>query len=165
MPARKSTPTPRAGISEDHFTRLSRVARATRQGWAASGLLSPQASRYSLEDLHEVVVYARLREQFNASADVVWAQAREGLTSVIARPPIELVVDCHLLRAAWVLDDGAITQAARSGNDVRLIDLTEIVAEATAGFELVIATPRRATAPAADQLAARRARRSTDAAS
>lgn len=164
MPARKSTRSPRTGISEEHFSRLSRVARATRQGWAASGLLSPQTSPYSLEDLHEVVVYAGLRERFGASADVVWSQARDGLASVIDRRPIELIVDCHLLRGAWVRDDSTIAQAARSGNDVRLIDLTDIVAEASAGFELVMATPRRASAPPGDQLAARRARRSTDAA-
>jgi hypothetical protein len=163
MRPRKSTPSPRAGITEEHFSRLSRVARATRQGWAATGLLSPQTSPYSLEALHEVVVYARLRDQFSASADVVWAQAREGLASVVERRPIELIVDCHLLRAAWVLDDSAIAQAARSGNDVRLIDLTDIVVEATAGFDLVMATPRRTAAPPGDQLAARRATRSTDA--
>jgi hypothetical protein len=162
MPARKSTTPPRAGISEEHFSRLSRVARATRQGWAASGLLSPQTSPYALEDLHEVVVYMRLREAFSGSADVVWTQARADLRSLIERRPIELIVDCHLLRATWILDDAVIARAARAGNHIRLIDLTDIVTEATAGFELVAATPSRASAPPRDQLAARRQRRSTD---
>lgn len=157
MPQGKRNQQTPATISEEHFTRLARVARTTRQDWAKAGMVGPQHSPYELAALYEVVAYGHLRQSLSGQADVVWAQLRTSLPAMTGQPSAELVLDLHLLRAAWVTDDTVIASTARAGHDVRAIDIGPALAEARIGFDLTVAAS--ALARPADQLAPRRAAR------
>ncbi|MGI8623507.1 MAG: hypothetical protein ACR2NB_08470 [Solirubrobacteraceae bacterium] len=151
MPSDKGELAVETGLSEDHFTRLARVPRATRQDWALARLVGAQRTPYSLDALYEVIVFARLRESLKGSADVAWSQLHPSLMAAANNEAVELVVDLHLLSAAWVRDDTTIANVARAGHDVRVIDLTLTLREARTGFDLAVAATQ-----APDQLAARR---------
>jgi hypothetical protein len=128
----------RLGISEDHFTRLCGIARATRQDWAAEGLIDRQASPYSLRQLQEVIAIKELREAIEApkSVAVVWRQLRDKFPVVCRARTFELVVDLHLLRSSWVTADEVILDSVRVGHPVQLVDLALPLEEAAEGFRL-----------------------------
>jgi hypothetical protein len=144
-------------ISEQHFTRLSDVARATRQGWAADDLLASQTAPYDRAHLHEVIALRVLQERLGkTNAAVAWRQLRPGLAVACDSEVIALVVDLHLIKASWVEDDSVIVAAARAGHPIQLFDLTAELAESDIGFTLA-ARPRRKPP---DALADRRRARS-----
>jgi hypothetical protein len=124
-------------INERQFTRLSRVARATRQGWAKDELIDRQSSPYTLLQLHHVVILSQLGRELPEFA-VVWRQLSDGAKQAESRQPCEAVVDLYDLYAVWVTTDCDIAIVARRGHEVRLIDFTQALDEATAGFRLAV---------------------------
>ncbi|MEA2274682.1 MAG: hypothetical protein QOJ29_4951 [Thermoleophilaceae bacterium] len=144
------------GISDEHVHRLSGVPRATRQDWAKAGLIGKQTTPMAWEALREVVVLKELRDVLGASSgDAVFRQLRAGLPEVAqGAPPVEAVIDLHWLEAEWISSDSQIAAAARFGNAVRVIDVTETLARARRGFDVVA----RERTPSEDELAKRRPR-------
>lgn len=149
-------------IIEEDFTRLAGVARATRHGWASDGLIAKPASPYRLADLLEVVAARVLKDQFETGGAAVWLQLRDGFDIAATRRPCEAVVDVHTHAAHWVDSDARIAQAARTGHDIRLVDLTGELETAEQGFRIA-AAPRRARLR--DEVAERRSKRSERSAS
>jgi hypothetical protein len=121
--------------------RLSGVPRSTRQNWAKAGLLSEQAAPFSLEAVREVVVLCELRERVGAQAEVAFPQLRPGLaTRADGPPPVEAIVDLRTGKSAWVTSDEDIAVAARRGNALRLVDVTDELATAREGYDLIAGT-------------------------
>lgn len=140
-------------INEEHLQRLSRVPRTTRIAWAKAGLLDKQTSPYSLTQLREVVTVAELRTALGpASGEVVFRQLRSRLPAPDASA-VEALIDLHTLHAEWVADNDAIAAAARKGDAIQLVDLTDRLARASEGFALAARSAR-----VSDELAPRRGR-------
>jgi hypothetical protein len=73
---------------------------------------------------------------------VVWSQLRKGFAAACRSKEVKLVVDLHLLRSSWVLEDQVLLEAAWPGRPVRVIDLTAPLALSQEGFLLAAAAAK-----------------------